>query len=145
MRYKLKDTSFFIEPNCINEGCGNKVHTRKINKNGTRDIRTECYTCHREGRNRPGVTPHKKKYCENKDGRLEFNCTSKIINDCQLEMDHIDGDRWNNIQKNVQTLCRNCHAIKTKLYGDSKNNKEKLTLDQLDINNITTPLTLFMK
>ena len=47
MRYKLKDKSFFIEPNCINEGCGNKVHTRKINKNGTRDIRTECYTCHR--------------------------------------------------------------------------------------------------
>ena len=145
MSYKLIDKSFFTEPYCINEGCGNKVHTREINKNGTRNIRTECYVCHRGGRNRPGVTPYKKKYCENKDGRLGFDCTYKILDECQLEMDHIDGDRWNNIQKNVQTICRNCHAIKTKLCGDSKNNKEKLTLDKLDVNNIATPLTLFMK
>ena len=110
-----KDNSWLVVPECINHGCGNKVHTRKINKNGTRDIRAECNKCHLGGRNRPGVTPHKKDYCENIDGRLGFKCTATIIDGCQLELDHIDGDRWNNVPENVQTLCRNCHGEKTML------------------------------
>ena len=125
-----KDNSWFVEPECINLGCGNKVHTRKINKNGTRDTRTECYKCHRGGRNRPGVTPHKKTYCENVDGRLGFKCSCTIEYECQLELDHIDGDRWNNVPENVQTLCRNCHAIKTKYYRDCRNNKQSKTLEE---------------
>ena len=119
-------------PICINDGCGGKVHTRKINKNGTRDIRTECYQCHKGNRNRPGVTPHKKEFCENRDKRLGFRCDATIINECQLEMDHIDGDRFNNVPENVQTLCRNCHAIKTKMFGDCKNNREKTSLEVIN-------------
>ena len=83
-----------FKPDCINDGCGSPVHTRKVNKNGTYDVRTECYKCHMGGRNRPGVTPHKKTYCENKDGRLGIWCEAKIEDSCMLEMDHIDGDRW---------------------------------------------------
>ena len=84
------------------------------------------------GRNRPGVKPHKKTFCENNDGRLGFKCDATIINECQLEMDHIDGDRFNNVPENVQTLCRNCHAIKTKMFGDCKNNREKTSLEEIN-------------
>jgi predicted RNA-binding Zn-ribbon protein involved in translation (DUF1610 family) len=37
----------------------------------------------------------------------------------QLDVDHIDGDRWNNDPSNLQTLCANCHRLKTHLSGDS--------------------------
>ncbi len=129
-----KDNSWLVVPECINHGCGNKVHTRKINKNGTRDIRAECNKCHLGGRNRPGVTPHKKDYCENIDGRLGFKCTATIIDGCQLELDHIDGDRWHNVPKNAQTFCSNCHSIKTKFHGDCKSNKQSKTLEEFKIN-----------
>ena len=39
---------------------------------------------------------------------------------CQLDVDHIDGDKSNNSPENLQTLCANCHRIKT------HNNKEYL-------------------
>jgi len=32
---------------------------------------------------------------------------------CQLDVDHIDGDKTNNNIENIQTLCANCHRIKT--------------------------------
>jgi|TARA_Y100000310_G_scaffold310446_1_gene355704 5-methylcytosine-specific restriction endonuclease McrA len=125
-----KNKSWLVEPECINDGCGNKVHTRRINKNRTRDVRSECYKCHLGGRKRPGVTPHKKEYCENIDGRLGFECTATIIDGCQLDLDHIDGDRWHNVPENVQTLCGNCHSMKTKFSGDSRNNKQSKTLEE---------------
>ena len=137
------DNSWLVEPKCINDGCGNKVHTRKINKNGTRDTRSECNACHLGGRKRPGVIQHKKTYCENIDDRLGFICKAEIKDPCQLEMDHKDGDSYNNVSKNVQTLCRDCHAYKTKLNGDSKNNKRVLYTD-LNLNEIETTLTRYM-
>lgn len=32
---------------------------------------------------------------------------------CQLDVDHIDGDHSNNDKDNLQTLCANCHRLKT--------------------------------
>lgn len=32
---------------------------------------------------------------------------------CQLDVDHIDGDRSNNSKENLQTLCANCHRLKS--------------------------------
>jgi len=130
-----------FRPTCINEGCENLVHTHKVNKNGTYQIRAECYKCHSGFRNRPGVNPHKKTTCENTDGRLGFACVATIEDSCMLEMDHIDSDKWNNVPDNIQTLCRNCHAYKTKHNGDSKNNKAVL---YTDLNEIETPLTRYM-
>jgi len=37
---------------------------------------------------------------------------------CQLDVDHIDGDHSNDDPANLQTLCANCHRLKTKLNGD---------------------------
>lgn len=62
----------------------------------------------------------KKNYCENKDGRLEFKCTAKIIHMTMLQVDHIDGNPSNNDPSNKQTLCANCHRYKTFIEGDHK-------------------------
>jgi len=32
---------------------------------------------------------------------------------CQLDVDHIDEDHENNDPANLQTLCANCHRLKT--------------------------------
>lgn len=37
---------------------------------------------------------------------------------CQLDLDHIDGNRDNNTHENHQLLCANCHRLKTILNGD---------------------------
>ena len=61
---------------------------------------------------------HRKTYCENIDGRLGFKCTTTIVDsEWQLDCDHKDGDPSNNSEDNLQTLCKCCHAIKTR---DSK-------------------------
>ena len=61
---------------------------------------------------------NRKTYCENIDGRLGFKCTTTIVDsEWQLDCDHKDGDPSNNSEDNLQTLCKCCHAIKTR---DSK-------------------------
>lgn len=35
---------------------------------------------------------------------------------CQLDVDHIDEDHANNDPSNLQTLCSNCHRLKTQQY-----------------------------
>lgn len=47
----------------------------------------------------------KKKECE--------NCQFVPIHGVQLEIDHIDGNKRNNSLDNLQTLCCNCHRLKT--------------------------------
>ena len=37
---------------------------------------------------------------------------------CQLDVDHIDGNHYNNAEENLQTLCANCHRLKTHLNRD---------------------------
>jgi len=36
-----------------------------------------------------------------------------------LTVDHIDGNHSNNNPENLQTLCPNCHAVKTVINGDT--------------------------
>ena len=66
----------------------------------------------------------KKSYCENSDGRanIGYNCTATIVSPAQLQVDHIDGNRYNNNPNNYMTLCANCHAEKGRLSGDCYNN-----------------------
>ena len=58
---------------------------------------------------------YRKDYCENKDARLGFKCTAKIIWKGMLAVDHIDENNDNNNVKNHQTFCHNCHVYKTNL------------------------------
>lgn len=48
------------------------------------------------------------------------SCGFIPINKCQLDVDHIDGDHKNNNLTNLQTLCANCHRLKTFLNQDWK-------------------------
>ena len=61
----------------------------------------------------------RKAFCENIDGRLGFKCTTTIIDpEWQLDADHKDGNPSNNVKENIQTLCKCCHVIKTKINMD---------------------------
>jgi hypothetical protein len=56
---------------------------------------------------------HRKDYCENKDGRLGYKCTTTIVWDGMLDVDHKNGKPNDNRPANLQTLCKCCHAYKT--------------------------------
>ena len=62
----------------------------------------------------------RKDYCENVDGRLGHVCTTTIVIEGQLQVDHIDGNPANNDRSNHQTLCADCHIVKTHLNEDWK-------------------------
>lgn len=57
---------------------------------------------------------YKQKHCEICMGEKWFE------NDIPLELDHIDNNHYNNELDNLQIICPNCHAIKTKHKYDVK-------------------------
>lgn len=96
--------------------CGPSVPIRKSYKK--RDTQQQHYRCRHkyEVTKRSIETPwlfHKKDICE--------HCGFIPEHDCQLTVDHIDGNKYNNEISNYQTLCHNCHALKTHKNGDHFN------------------------
>ena len=59
----------------------------------------------------------KKHYREYKKTYCEY-CGFVAVDKRQLDVDHIDGNHSNNNENNLQTLCANCHRLKTKLNRD---------------------------
>ena len=112
---------------CETEGCTNLGRNIGKNKDGTikRANICEMHFGIKYQRNGWPYKIHRKKYCENIDGRLGFKCTTTISNlvpwEMQLDADHKDGNPSNNSKENIQTLCKCCHAIKT------HSNKDYLT------------------
>lgn len=110
-----------MRPTCMNTGCSKPVHEVKKHNNRTVKYRHNCYRCHTSSRGeleKIGIIEAKKDYCENRDGRLGFVCTTTIIDECQLQLDHKDGNRENNTLENAETLCGSCHPVKSKQCGD---------------------------
>lgn len=68
---------------------------------------------------------HKKDKCE--------LCGFVAINQVQLDVDHIDGNKDNNDPKNLQTLCANCHRLKTYLNKDWEMREDDFVASQLDL------------
>jgi 5-methylcytosine-specific restriction endonuclease McrA len=85
--------------------CGKLVRSKGLSIAGKRMWDKKCNTC-RSG----GYRKHKKSYCE--------SCGFVAIHAVQLDVDHIDGNRHNNHINNLQTLCANCHRLKTHVNKD---------------------------
>ena len=98
--------------------CGKPARSKGGKKKGR-----ECYQCYKRRRIASGSYPPSA-WGKNKGRRalyLKSQCercgfVPEIIQ--QLQLDHIDGNRANNHPSNYQTLCANCHALKTHMNGD---------------------------
>jgi cytochrome c553 len=115
-------------PICANQGCDNNVIVRDWKYYS---FKHQCSDCNKRQQNneppRAGVKFNKKKYCENKDSRLGFECP--VDKDFTfpysvLHGDHIDGDHENNKKENIQTLCAICHHMKGLKSGDFVSSKK---------------------
>ena len=78
--------------------CEKIVHNQTSGKTSTRKL---------------GYTLYKKDKCE--------YCGFIPIHTCQLDVDHIDGNKHNNDLNNLMTLCANCHRLKTHKQRSPKN------------------------
>lgn len=87
-------------------GCGNPVASKGTDEQGRQRWKSRCSTCIRYGQRTKGPN------CE----RCGFVPEDSI----QLDVDHIDGNPSNNDKSNTQTLCANCHRLKTKQNQDWK-------------------------
>ena len=87
--------------------CGLVKVILRNSKSTSLNSKYKCSAVHRRGNLKFSYPyrEHKKTYCE--------QCGFVAINKCQLDVDHIDGNSKNNDLSNLQTLCANCHRLKT--------------------------------
>lgn len=74
------------------------------------------------------INPRCKKHSKNLfNSKFKYRAFKKDFCECcgfvathpvQLDVDHVDGNHDNNEESNLQTLCANCHRLKTFLNGD---------------------------
>lgn len=123
----------YKRPRCTIEGCKKPKAIVSTTKDGFPVYRHVCQKHHTEHlAEKNGITytqlrnkwhrylKYRKDYCENIDGRLGKACTADIWWEGMLDVDHIDGNPNNNDPSNLQTLCKNCHAVKSNIFGDYK-------------------------
>jgi len=107
-------------PICKRCGLPARYHTK--NPDGSVKLwRNYCTMCHKnQGQKQYRYRLNKKKICE--------KCGFKAMHPCQLDVDHIDSNKDNEDSSNLQTLCANCHRLKTVMCGD--HNGEKYIVKQ---------------
>lgn len=141
MKQKFVDDNMEY-PECVNSGCNKKVTCRNW---GNWSFKSECNRCmtarkekryiiedglrffvDKKGKN-IGVIMHKEVFCENHDGHLGFNCPVPHENwsgfESGLDLDHVDGNHYNNDPSNVRTYCKLCHGKKSIESGDCNSKK----------------------
>lgn len=84
-----------------------KIFCSRKCKQSHKDIRTK-----RNQKKKKPYLIYRKNFCE--------NCGFVALHLCQLDVDHIDGNHFNNEPTNLRTLCANCHRLKTYLNKEWK-------------------------
>jgi len=107
---KLAATDRRSAPCCSAPGCRKKTSISGTNRKG--ELKFTTYCPEHVGLASAHLA-FRKTYCENLDSRFGFTCTTTIMLMAQLEVDHIDGNPYNNDPNNLQTLCSCCHKYKT--------------------------------
>lgn len=112
------------QPNC--KLCNNLAHFRRKSKLGFNQYHPYCASCIKENKKKYKYEPKPRSYRKHLKETCEC-CGFKPIHTCQLDIDHRDGNHKNNDIKNLQTLCANCHRLKSYLNKDyfPSKNKEK--------------------
>lgn len=107
---------------CTVEGCLKMKTLNYITKDGEKRYRSICYQPHKDPNykyqkkrssgeikrnylNYRRYRQFKKKFCE--------KCGFTPLDPCQLDVDHINEEHYDNGLCNLQTLCANCHRLKT--------------------------------
>lgn len=111
---KIKKESIYIRAICTI--CNITKQGSKGKIKGKETYMAFCYSCndlrrgYTKSSNKNKISAksyrkNKKLYCE--------QCKFIAIHSCQLDVDHIDGNHTNDEESNLQTLCSNCHRLKT--------------------------------
>ncbi len=114
----MEKNNYYEQGICII--CNKNKQSSKGLKEGRKIYRNCCTPCKNKKYNKKTLSSKKrfqnmyrKDYCE--------NCKFIPLHLCQLDLDHIDGNNKNNSPDNLQTLCANCHRLKTYLNKDWEN------------------------
>lgn len=92
--------------------CAKKKYQTEASKANARAYKREWQREHRFDNT---YKSFKKGYCE--------ECGFSPVHSCQLDVDHVDGNHWNDEPSNLRTLCANCHRLKTYLNKDWETKK----------------------
>lgn len=101
-----------MRPTCQEPNCSKLCKLNNISKKGVKYYSKRC-SFHHNKHYKLG----KYKYKSYK-GDSCILCGFVPKHPCQLDVDHIDGNHKNDEESNLQTLCANCHRLKT--YEQSK-------------------------
>lgn len=123
-----------MRPTCSSHGCSSPVTFSHTSAGGIKRWRHVCARCQRasygNGTTAEGVILFATHVCSNEDGHLGFPCVcdpSLVPSGFHLatHVDHKDGNHTNNSYSNLEELCVNCHAWKSKINGDHDGSKNK--------------------
>jgi len=94
--------------------CGSLAKRNGKNVDGTSRFKKLCNQCECRKYNLRGhgYKMHKLKCCQ--------ICNFIAERSCQMDVDHIDGDHKNDKLENLQTLCANCHRLKSQMDRERK-------------------------
>lgn len=100
-------------PTCSKDECNNlarksRYQARPFEPYCTRHSASEDYYRRKRVRERGVWRSRRKDRCENPECKWVGDYTPMM-----LDVDHIDGDKTNNNEENLMTLCANCHREKT--------------------------------